>query len=498
MLKVPVHVEVEVVESCSVPYANIQKWIKSKIQKSCPILREGPLEGTVLPRLQQSDGSGLKVEAIQAMKVVDGEREQEDESLAILRSIKRASICELGDVAISIFQAELIIYVYTLSDSEPEKDFLDGEEEIFASEQWELPNNYLAGLWESIIVDSSIKRQLLGYCSTSIAFADAGIDPNIISWNRMALLYGPPGTGKTSLCKALAQKAYIRSSGMHFSSGILIEINAHSLFSKWFSESGKLVMKMFEHVREIAEDADCFVCILIDEVESLTASRSAASESNEPGDAVRVVNAVLTSLDALRRLPNVLVLCTSNMIEGIDPAFRDRLDVALYIGNPNRRARRAILVSCLTELMNKGIIRPAVTFREGEGSGGGEESTIKGGEGDMGEGEGEGEDEIETLLHSAVMISDGLSGRALRKLAVRAHAFHVQRAVASCATFLSAMVLVLQSAAADALSLTLTSPSSTAAATVTSDTPNSTSFPSSSNGGINGKRAWDGARTVGK
>jgi SpoVK/Ycf46/Vps4 family AAA+-type ATPase len=91
------------------------------------------------------------------------------------------------------------------------------------------------------------------------------------------------------------------------------------LFSKWFSESGKLVMKLFDHISEIAEDEDCFVTVLIDEVESITASRSSASRSNEPGDAVRVVNAVLTSLDALRRRPNVLVLCTSNMIESTDP-----------------------------------------------------------------------------------------------------------------------------------------------------------------------------------
>lgn len=78
-------------------------------------------------------------------------------------------------------------------------------------------------------------------------------------------------------------------------------------------------MKLFEHIAEIADDEDCFVAVLIDEVESITASRSSASRSNEPGDAVRVVNAVLTSLDALRRRPNVLVLCTSNMIESTDP-----------------------------------------------------------------------------------------------------------------------------------------------------------------------------------
>lgn len=48
----------------------------------------------------------------------------------------------------------------------------------------------------------------------------------------------------------------------------LIEVNAHSLFSKWFSESGKLVNKLFASIQELVDDPNCFVVVLIDEVSS--------------------------------------------------------------------------------------------------------------------------------------------------------------------------------------------------------------------------------------
>lgn len=114
-------------------------------------------------------------------------------------------------------------------------------------------------------------------------------------------------------------------------------MSSHSLFSKWFSESGKLVTKLFEHISEVAEDTRCQVFVLIDEVESIVSSRSNAG--SDPGDAVRVVNAVLTCLDQLRALPNVLVFCTSNMIDSIDEAFLDRVDFKMLIGLPCAEAR---------------------------------------------------------------------------------------------------------------------------------------------------------------
>ena len=79
----------------------------------------------------------------------------------------------------------------------------------------------------------------------------------------------------------MAQKIAIRLNST-YDAGQFIEINAHSLFSKWFSESGKLVTKMFNKITEIVEDRSLFVCVLIDEVESLTAARQAAANGTEP------------------------------------------------------------------------------------------------------------------------------------------------------------------------------------------------------------------------
>ena len=169
----------------------------------------------------------------------------------------------------------------------------EGEEGAQASREIVLPSRELYGIWENLIYDVGIKEKLLRYVNTAMFLSDKDVDTNLISWNRVVLLHGPPGTGKTSLCRALAQKVSVELSE-RFTYGYLVEINSHSLFSKWFSESGKLVQKMFEHVHELVEDPNAFICLLIDEIESLAAARN--SSGNEPSDAIRVVNAVLTQV----------------------------------------------------------------------------------------------------------------------------------------------------------------------------------------------------------
>jgi SpoVK/Ycf46/Vps4 family AAA+-type ATPase len=318
-----------------------------------------------------------------------------------------------------------IVHVFQLHQDEAGQEELDGEENqnIAACSIWELPNVEFDGLWDTLVYEESIKRNLLEYISTAMLFSDRNINSNIISWNRVVLLHGPPGTGKTSLCKALSQKLAIRLDD-RYRGGQLVEINAHSLFSKWFSESGKLVMKLFEKIREMVEDDDTFVCVLIDEVESLTAARQAAIAGTEPSDAIRVVNAVLTQIDQLKKYRNVIILTTSNVTGAIDLAFVDRADIKQYIGPPNLRARYDITSTCIYELMRVGIVAPKVPLLDYKSL---ELMQIP-----------NEASRPSMMLLEAMKLCEGFSGRAMRKLPFIAHSHFVQRAQCTVEEFIVA------------------------------------------------------------
>eukprot|EP01111_Echinosteliopsis_oligospora_P006396 TRINITY_DN20508_c0_g1_i1.p1 TRINITY_DN20508_c0_g1~~TRINITY_DN20508_c0_g1_i1.p1 ORF type:complete len:428 (+),score=86.13 TRINITY_DN20508_c0_g1_i1:131-1414(+) len=297
------------------------------------------------------------------------------------------------------------VHVYQLNEDGSATEMQEGTDTP-ACHVWDLPSSDFDGLWESLIYEDKIKAQLVSYVTTSMLFSDRSVDSNIISCNRVVLLHGPPGTGKTSLCKALAQKLSIRLS-KRYTQGQLIEINAHSLFSKWFSESGKMVLKMFDRIREILEDEDIFVCVLIDEVESLTAAR--ATGGGEPGDAMRVVNAVLTQIDKLRSYKNVIVLATTNITKAVDIAFIDRADLSVFIGPPSISARYTILASCIEELMRAGLITPRQSILDYK-------SLL------LFQPISSDHSKTSQYLLQTAESASGLSGRALRKLPFTAHA----------------------------------------------------------------------------
>mmetsp|Transcript_15212 Transcript_15212/g.39538 ORF Transcript_15212/g.39538 Transcript_15212/m.39538 type:complete len:482 (-) Transcript_15212:1872-3317(-) len=348
------------------------------------------------------------------------------------------------------------VFVHALYDDEVTEEYTDGmgasEEDSVAWQQTTLPALALDGHWESLLFESSVKERLLSYARSALAFASASVDTNLVSCHRLLLLHGPPGTGKTSLCRALAHKLTCRTAE-RFPTGHLIELNAHSLFSKWFSESGKLVGAVFAKVRELVDDRETFVSVLIDEVESLVASRAAALNGTEPSDAVRVVNAVLTQLDSLKNCPNVLVLATSNITQALDAAFSDRADLTLYIGLPDQRARYQILATCIGELGRAGVLAehaPAAMYDELNvlvPAGGldlqGIQRLTAGARGSaMDTAASEAEQaafRLSLMLYMLAQATHGWSGRSLRRLPLLAHAEAGGEGRVAYAQFLLAM-----------------------------------------------------------
>ncbi|KAJ4827189.1 nucleolar component of the pachytene checkpoint [Turnera subulata] len=277
----------------------------------------------------------------------------------LVENVQRICICDTDEWVknhdiLLFWQVKPVVHVFQLSEEGPCED-LGGDGQLSTFNEWMLPAKEFDGMWESLIYESGLKQRLLRYAASALLFTEKGVDPFLVSWNRIILLHGPPGTGKTSLCKALAQKLSIRFSSRYPQSQ-LIEVNAHSLFSKWFSESGKLVAKLFQKIQEMVEEESNLVFVLIDEVESLAAARKAALSGSEPSDSIRVVNALLTQMDKLKSSPNVIILTTSNITAAIDIAFVDRADIKAYVGPPTLQARYEILRSCLQELVRTGVL----------------------------------------------------------------------------------------------------------------------------------------------
>jgi SpoVK/Ycf46/Vps4 family AAA+-type ATPase len=180
--------------------------------------------------------------------------------------------------------------------------------------------------------------------------------------NPLILLHGLPGTGKTSLCQGLAQKISIRLNSVYKETK-LIEIKTATLLSRYYSESAKQVDEIFTAIERMCrENNERFICVLIDEVESIANSRDLSAKHGEAQDSVRVTNALLTGLDRTKACPNLIFLCTSNMFDCLDAAFLDRCGLRLAINPPSAASRYAIVRGRVQKLINRRIISSELTL----------------------------------------------------------------------------------------------------------------------------------------
>jgi transitional endoplasmic reticulum ATPase len=141
------------------------------------------------------------------------------------------------------------------------------------------------------------------------------------------LLYGPPGTGKTLLAKAVANQA----------DSNFISVKGPELLNKFVGESEKGVREVFKKARENAPTV-----VFFDEIDSIAAERG--SQSTDSGVGERVVSQLLTELDGLEEMEDVVVIATTNRPDLIDSALirPGRLDRHVHVPVPDEHARRAI------------------------------------------------------------------------------------------------------------------------------------------------------------
>lgn len=154
------------------------------------------------------------------------------------------------------------------------------------------------------------------------------------------LLYGPPGCGKTLLARAVATE-----SGANF-----ITIRGPEVFSKWVGESERAIREVFRKARMAAPSI-----IFIDEVDSIASRRELGL--GDSAVAERVISQLLTEMDGLVALENVVVMAATNKPHLIDDALLrpGRFDYLVHVPKPDLAARLEILKVHTKNMPLKGV-----------------------------------------------------------------------------------------------------------------------------------------------
>ena len=175
---------------------------------------------------------------------------------------------------------------------------------------------------DMVEVKQTLTESVLWPLTYPDTFARLGVSPP-----RGVLLYGPPGCGKTYLVKAIAGTGKAN----------VLSVKGAELLSKWVGDSERAVRELFRRAREAAP-----TLVFLDEVDALAPTRGQATDG---GTTDRVVAALLTELDGVESLRNVVVIGATNRPDLIDPALLrpGRLERLVYVPPPDADGRVAIL-----------------------------------------------------------------------------------------------------------------------------------------------------------
>ncbi|HSB46375.1 MAG TPA: CDC48 family AAA ATPase [Candidatus Bilamarchaeum sp.] len=203
-------------------------------------------------------------------------------------------------------------------------DFFDAMHEIQPSALREVYVERPSTKWGDIGGLAQIKREIQEAVELPLKrpeiFEKMGIRPI-----KGILLYGPPGTGKTLLAKAVANE----------SEANFISISGAQVLTKYVGESEKTVREIFKKARLASP------CVLfIDEIDAIATKRTGQGEGGTLV-AERVVDTMLTEMDGLRSLKNVVVIAATNRPDILDPALMrpGRFDRIIEIVPPDEPAR---------------------------------------------------------------------------------------------------------------------------------------------------------------
>ncbi|KYH42468.1 MAG: AAA family ATPase, CDC48 subfamily [Candidatus Bathyarchaeota archaeon B63] len=206
------------------------------------------------------------------------------------------------------------------------EDFINAYREITPTAMREVAIEVPTVHWDDIGDLEEAKQELIESVEWPLknpdVFKRMGIKPP-----RGILLFGPPGCGKTLLARAVATE----------SEANFISIKGPEVFSKWVGESEKAIREVFRKARMSAP-----AIIFFDEIDALVPRRGAGYADS--GVTERVISQLLTEIDGIESLQEVVVLAATNRPDILDPAVMrpGRLDRMIYVPEPNEDGRLQI------------------------------------------------------------------------------------------------------------------------------------------------------------